>query len=71
MGVWNDEVKLKEGETAAVRQQSTDIKMKMYVGEESVSCSTDSTWESGLPHHLHLHPTPLHSQPALAGSLAS
>ncbi len=75
-GVWNDEAKLREGKTAAVGQQSTAIKMKTYVGEESVDCSTDSTWESGLPHHhhhqhhYHTSTHPLYSQPALAGSLA-
>lgn len=46
MGAWSDEVKLREGKTAAVGQQSTPIKIKMYVGEESVDCSTDFTWES-------------------------
>lgn len=66
IGVWNDEVKLREGKTAAVGWQSRAIKMKMYVGEEFVGCFTDSTWESGLPHHHHRDP-PL---PALAGSLA-
>lgn len=47
--VQNDEMKLREGKTAAVGQQSTAIKMKMYVGEKSIDCSTDSTWKSGSP----------------------
>lgn len=64
-GVQNDEVKLREGKTAAVGQQSTAIKMKTYAGEESIDCSTDSTWESGFPHH-HYHHTPTHhSTPSL------
>ena len=57
------------------RQRSTAIKIKMHVGEESIDCSADSTWESGLPqHHHHNRPThthtPLYSQSVLAGSLA-
>lgn len=44
------------------RQRSTAIKIKMHVGEESIDCSADSTWESGLPqHHHHHHPTHTHT----------
>lgn len=57
--VQNDEMKLREGKTAAVGQQSTAIKMKMYVGEKSIDCSTDSTWKSGFPPTTTTHsPTP-------------
>lgn len=42
--VQDDEVRLKEGRTAAVGRQSTAIKMKTYAGKESIDCSADSTW---------------------------
>lgn len=69
MGVRNDEVKLRGGKTAAARWQSTVIKMKMYVGEKSVGCSADFTWESRLPPTPHPR-RPRHFQSALDGSLA-
>lgn len=68
--VQDDEVRLKEGRTAAVGRQSTAIKMKTYAGKESIDCSADSTWVKWIcptPHRPH---SPLHPRPASAASLA-